>query len=83
MLHLNVSKLKKEFLVQKFDKDAEVRSIVQQFFKTIPEDEFKKTIYIKWPERMGQCIYADSQYFEKRLEHPNLSHYDGDLSASD
>ncbi len=71
--------IKKKICGQKFDTDAKVKSTVRQFSKAIPKEEFKKIIHIRTARQKRQCIHANSQYFEKHLQPPNLS----DLRASD
>lgn len=46
--------LKKEIHGRKFNGDCEVCNVVEAFFKAVLEEEIRKTIHIKWPER--ECI---------------------------
>lgn len=51
-------------------------------FINIPEEEFRRTIHIKWAERMHQCIHSYSRYFKKCLEPSNHSDFEGDATLA-
>ena len=62
--------LKRELRGRNFSTDQQVTTACQTIFRALPEDEFRKTFFEKWPERMKKCIESNGAYFEKR---PNVN----------
>ena len=60
--------LKKELRGRRFVSKTEIQNAIQNFFNSIPEEEFRKTMLDKWQERMKKCIRFDGRYFEKQKE---------------
>ncbi len=56
--------LKKAIRGRHFDSN-EVVNTAHNFFNSLSQHYFKKTINIKWAERMETCVRLGGQYFEK------------------
>lgn len=57
--------LKKDLRRQKFDGDVHVKNTMQSVLKRIPSEKFKKTMHVKWQERIERCFSSEARYFEK------------------
>ncbi|CAH0395372.1 unnamed protein product [Bemisia tabaci] len=53
--------LKKELRGRRFVSKTEIQNAIQNFFHSIPEEEFRETMLDKWQERMKKCIRFDGR----------------------
>ncbi len=59
--------LKQELCNSPFESNVEVVTAVNRFFQDLPPEEFHKTKFAEWKERMLMRIANDGGYFEKDI----------------